>query len=648
PGPAGTAAPPTDLRVQAAAGGAISGHWVAAGSGPRALSYQVRVVTADGGQTVATAQVWSPSVVVGGLAVGRRYQLVVAPSGAPRSRVTSAAVVVLADRRPSPPFSVTVAQLAGSNGLRVRWTPSESGVAATGAYVELFDGLAYRGYVRCQAECTTAAFWGLPYGRRYSVRVIPTNELGQGAPTGSNPVDLRSPCPSLAACVTVDGTMAVAPARQRAQGFLNSIYPVGNMVALTRNLKPHSWRGSPTYQAATGTLDWSSWDTGVATGAQTTMLLSNLWSAEHSTGSGARPPWADWAGYAAWVTDTVRTIEASGHQVTYWEIQNEPAGGGYFSPADWAASTVTDYLEQFRVAYGAIKAADPAAQIIGPSLSHFADYPGEYDPREPDLVTFLDFAARNAMRLAAVTWHEIDDELGFHPRDFNILPQIIEDHVSEARQLIADRPGLGRPQVWINEYGHRRDYAIPGWTVGDMAALERASVDRAGRSCWTEQDPGGSVYDDCPTPTLDGLLARDGLTPRANYWVYATYATMTGRIVSAASSDATVSVLATRDDRSDRVVAMIGRHVSCLPGVNLNCAYPDAVTVPPTTVTVGVLVPWAGANAQVTIARVPPRWDPVVQPPTTFKGPVPVTGGRLILSLPAVADGDVFVVSVGR
>jgi hypothetical protein len=252
------------------------------------------------------------------------------------------------------------------------------------------------------------------------------------------------------------------------------------------------------------------------------------------------------------------------------------------------------------------------------------------------------------MQLAAVTWHEIDNDLGVQPRDFNRLPEIIEDDVAEARRLIAERPALGNPEVWINEYGHPMDYAIPGWALGDIAAIERASVDRAGRTCWPEQVPGAAAYDDCATPTLDGLMALDGSTPRADYWVYATYARMTGQVVTTASSDAAVAVLATRDDASAHVVAMVGRDVSCLPGVNLSCTQADAITVRPVAVSVAVQVPWSGPAAQVSMALVSPTWAPVPAPTTIFQGLFPIAKGVVNLTLPAVADGEVYLLTLSR
>lgn len=632
---------PTALSVQAAAGGAITAHWNPPATGPAPAGYQVEVVSAAGA-IVARTQVWSPSATVSGLVIAAPYRVIVTAGAA---ATLSAPVTVLADRPPDPPFAVLATQQVGTNAIDVGWTPATTGVAATGADVSLFDGLSDLGHLTCQAGCTGATFHGLGYGTRYTVRVEPTNSAGPGRATTSRPVDLQDPCPAVAACVDVDATIVTGPARHRAEGFGDSLYPDPGLLTRLGALEPYAWRGAPTYQPATGTLGWSSWDAAVGTGAQTTLVLSNLWQAETSTGAGARTPWSDWTGYSHWVTDTVQAIEASGHRVSYWEIQNEPGGTGYYSPADLAASTPADYLQQFLVAYQAITAVDPKAAIIGPSLSHFADYPGEYDPYEPDLVTFLNFAASHGMHLAAITWHEIDNDLGPQPRDFDDLPEDIEDHVAEARRLIAERPALGDPQVWVNEYGQEMDYAIPGWTLGDLAALEAAGVDRAGRSCWPEAAVDGSPVNDCAAPTLDGLLEADGSTPRPDYWVYAIYAHMTGHLVAATSSDATISALASVT--SDQVVAMVGRDVSCLPAANLNCSEPAGATPPPATIAMRVRVPWGG-SVGVSIVAIPPSWGPLTRPPTVFDGPVPVTDGVATVPLPELADGEVYAVTIRR
>jgi hypothetical protein len=376
-----------------------------------------------------------------------------------------------------------------------------------------------------------------------------------------------------------------------------------------------------------------------------TLVMSNMWAAETNHGQGPATPWSNWGGYSYWVANTVKTVEAA-HHVDYWEIQNEPGAPGYYNASDWNNLTPQDLLWQYLIAYRAIKSVDPNAQIIGPSLSHFADYPGQYNGHELDLVTFLDFAAANNMKLAAISWHEIDDSLGPNPHDWGLLPQNIEDHVAEVRQLIAQRPALGSPQISINEYGHHMDSAIPGWNVGYLAALERSQAGAASRACWEDQTPQNTMYVDCWSPTLDALFGLDGISRRANYWVYQTYANMTGSRFTVSSSDDTVSGLAAAGGGTKTVQALIGRHFSCLGGTNNNCWQPSGWVPGPIKMSLTIKIPWGVSVAQVTVARIPATWQLVTAPTTTFQGSVPVTNGVATLQVPTVADGDAYTISV--
>lgn len=601
-------------------------------------------------QLAASAIAWSPSVVVGGLTAGERYQLRVTARG-DAATWTSAPVMVLADAPPAAPAATILTQVTGGDGLRVTWAPSPLGLAATGAQVQLYQGPAVGppvsvGYLVCHVGCTSAMFRGVRYGERYLVRVVPTNDAGAGPAATSNVVTPASPCPGAATCVGIDATTKVGAVTRRAQGFLNSLYPKPAMIARTAALHPTSWRGSPTYQPDGHSYDWSSWDAALASGAPTIMLLSNLWSAETDFGQGARPPWSDWGAYARWVTDTVQRVRASGRRVSYWEVQNEPSAPSYFNASDRAAATAQDYLDQFLVAYRAITAADPTAKVIGPSLSHFADYPGQYDRHEPDLVSFLDFAASTDMHLAAIAWHEIDTDPGARPHDLDVRPEYIGDHVAEARRLIAERPALGSPEVWVTEYGHPTDYAVPGWALADIAALERSAVDRAGRTCWPELSPQGTTVNDCAAANLDGLLGNDGSTTRANYWVYDAYARMPGSIVAATSSDATIPVLAASDGSTRSIVVMLGRAVSCLGGVNPSCPEPPSTTPGPAQVTATVRIPWSGAGARLRVERIPANWGAVPAPTTVSDARAVVKAGTLTVALPPFADGDVYVLTI--
>lgn len=158
------------------------------------------------------------------------------------------------------------------------------------------------------------------------------------------------------------------------------------------------------------------------------------------------------------------------------------------------------------MAYQAIRSVDPRAQIIGPSSEHFSDAPGEYGNPDLDLVTFLRFSAARHLALAAVSWHEIDDTPS--PASNSVAPGIIEDHVAEARRIIASLPALGSPKIFLNEYGVPELEPIPGWDVAYLQALTDSRVNGAVRSCWSG---------DCANPTLDGFLGLDATTPQSPY-----------------------------------------------------------------------------------------------------------------------------------
>ena len=86
-------------------------------------------------------------------------------------------------------------------------------------------------------------------------------------------------------------------------------------------------------------------------------------------------------------------------------------------------------------------AVDPSASVIGPSLAEWGDYPGQWNAssHQFDMVTFLDFAVANNIKLAAISWHEIADNLGPNPTENAVLPVNLADHVAEARaKLKAD------------------------------------------------------------------------------------------------------------------------------------------------------------------------------------------------------------------
>ncbi|HWE68370.1 MAG TPA: fibronectin type III domain-containing protein [Acidimicrobiales bacterium] len=567
-----------------------------------------------------------------GLLIAATLLATAGPSGA-------AAVAV-----PPAPSSVTATQVGPSPDVTISWTPAAGGSPATGAVVQLYD-LSGGSYVfltdiTCGASCTSSVFRNLDFGTTYEGRVYSTNAAGPGVPLQSQPVTPTTSC-GTGACVTLNATAPIGAATRAASGILASVFPVGDDVQDITTLGTTMFRSSPTYNA-NGTLNWGNWNLATQSGTQSTLVLSDLWSA--SNGGDPPTPWSNWTAYSTWVKSTVSTIVASGEKVNYWEVFNEPGGAGYYSAANYATVTPALLLQQFLVTYQAIRAADPGAGIIGPSLEHWDDYPNQYgtsaspDPAF-DMATFLTFAAANNLQLAAISWHEIDDVLGPSPEENSLFPAMIVDHVAEARRLIAALPALGHPMIFINEYAMPEVQPIPGWDVSYLSALTTAGVNSADRACWPDTQ--------CANPTLDGLLANDGASPEPDFWVRAIYASMTGNMVASASSNDWVTALGSYNATTRTITGLIGRGQGCTQNAWCASTLPSDTPQPPISTTVTVNVPWAAGTVNVGLVDVPGQsLSPIAEPaPADSTATITPAGsgtGTVTVSIPSFNDGDAY------
>ena len=301
--------------------------------------------------------------------------------------------------------------------------------------------------------------------------------------------------------------------------------------------------------------------------------------------------------------------------------------------------TVPQILQLFLNGYQAIKAGDPAAKIIAPSISGYLVAPSRARPELLDLGTFLDFAAGQHLRLDAIAWHETRSS---YVPTAEHRPEAIAAHVAQVRNMIAARPALGSPQIFVNEYMHESNVDLPGWRVGYIAALEAANVDEADMTCLLPTPDGGG----CNAGSLDGLLADDGSTPRAPYWVQLAYATMTGTRAATWSSVPHLSAFATRASAVGPVQVLLGRHQSCTPAVNPLCPDPESATPGPVNLTLVVKVPGGNRTAVAIVQRIPNQSGGVLLPPTPRTLTVAVRGGQALIPIPSFADGEAYSVTV--
>jgi hypothetical protein len=425
------------------------------------------------------------------------------------------------------------------------------------------------------------------------------------------------------ACVSADGTTVLGTEGHIAQGFLHGLTMNSTGAANTAALHPTSWRiteASPQEMSGVARYDTS-----------VTAVLSDTWlELTHDALGHARSPWQDWAAYTNFVTTQVRNRVADGNLPAYWDIQNEPDVTSYYNPLYPVTRALL--LQQYRVAYDAIKSVLPTAQVIGPSIGTYllrgnATYLG--------LLDFIDYATQNDLQFAGVSWHELQAGLVGH--NSGQLP-MLADRIETVRTALAQSSVMAGAKILINEYESPQTQGEVGWDLGHVTALESAGVDQADRTCWN----GCSGND-----VLDSVLSADGETPRMTYWGRLAYAQMQGERVQPTSSAHDTTVLATAA-ADGSVTALVTRHHGCALADNPACSVTFAAPTPTGPLTLVVRMP-ARKNGHV-VVTVTPLSSTTADVPSA---PTPVQstagakrGGVVALSLGNLADASAYVVTV--
>lgn len=634
--PAAVAPPaaPAGASAVAYAGDVAYVSWEAAPGEPSDdFVVAAQLVTPSGAQVVSSQTAAGTDTIVTGLATGDTYTFSVEATNAAGNSAAAitSPIQAVGAVPPGPPTGLSLTASAQDNEATISWNPPLTSPAPEWYNIGVFEGTATSqtqvGAVGCYAPCTSKRI-ELDPGTVASVHVSASDTAGMSSYAFSNWISVTQPCPL--ACVAVDATIPGAQESHPASGFLHAIGPKTSTGALA-GVGPLHWRVS---QAWNSQVEESR---AAAAGADLTEILSDDWLATHNVGGYAQFPWTDWSVYQQWVTSEVQTIEAQGRaqgfSISYWEVQNEPGAGYYYSASATPPPSVTvaNNEQQFLVAYRAIKAADPNAKVVSPSLMAWASNPSAANGGL-DMRTFLDFCVFNGIAPDAIAFHDnqtapLFDE--FAPNYEPSQPASIVGQVAQLRAMLAARPSLGSPDILINEYGSPGLSQLPGWDVGYIAALEAAGVNEADRSCWST----------CTDGSLDGLLAGDGATTLPSYWVYDLYAAMTGERLPVTTSFTDVTGLATVNS-SGTIQVLLGRHQGCNTATSSTCP-----AAPPAPATITVRVPFGG-NASVTSALVPAGSGaldaPVAQPGQT----VPIAGGVATIATPALSDGDAIEITV--
>jgi xylan 1,4-beta-xylosidase len=308
---------------------------------------------------------------------------------------------------------------------------------------------------------------------------------------------------------------ARGPAMHRASGFLGSISEDRPPDEVVRAVKPRLFRLDTVRTR-------NMYGRVVALGA-TAQLVPSYPEFDGPPRRGRADEWmATWERHLqALVAETVARKET-----WQWDIWNEPNW-----PKFWRG-TREQFFDTWRRSHRIIRAKIPDAVIVGPSLAY---YDASY------LQAFLLYAREHDVLPDVLSWHELQ------PRS----PASIVERVNEMRAFLAEHK-MGISRIQLNEIVAPTHQYKPGALVWFQAAVERAGVDAAAKSCWID-----GFNHNCINDSLNGLLGAGGRNPRSAYWTYKAYADITGELVTVEPSQRFDGV-AGRDAGTLR--AIIGNH----------------------------------------------------------------------------------------
>ncbi|MFI5709346.1 hypothetical protein [Kribbella sp. NPDC051620] len=416
--------------------------------------------------------------------------------------------------------------------------------------------------------------------------------------------------------VTVDLATTTGPATRAGAGFLYGLNQDGTQPPdnLLSPLKVTSARGGG------ARLPGHGWIGGAGTGYQTRitsalaqvrrlttgqynasydLLVSDLWGADTEQPSNTVYPCTngDCSNWVSFIGKVVADVQASGLRVRY-DVYNEPDGTGFFPPG----VNTTQYFQMWDSAVREIRRLVPSAQITGPGVSN-------WNPNY--LGTFLDHAKAAGTLPTTLDWH------------FSGLPY---QDVQTARSLLSQR-GISGIDLSMNEYLHS-DEQHAGYQAWYLTQLAKSGISRASHAIWSDCCVGG---------TLDSTLVRDSsgtLRPTGQWWVYKSYADVSGQLVAVSNNGASTDAVAAKDEGARRVAVLLGDRTgnTGTTRVTLN----------------GVSgLPWlAGAGGvQVTLQRIPDQ-GPLDQPAVVSTQVVAANTSSVQVTIPWTGAQDAYFVTL--
>ena len=183
-----------------------------------------------------------------------------------------------------------------------------------------------------------------------------------------------------------------------------------------------------------------------------------------SAGMGANTPPADLSAYATFARTAVARYAPMG--VHAYEVWNEPNIVNFWAPGPDPAR----YTQMLKLAYPAIKAADPLATVVSAGLSPYGAY-GETTAQRMNPLTFLEqmYASGAAGSFDAVGWHPYNYPWGLGYATWSAWSQMAQ--TSPSARSIMSAHGDAAKQIWATEFG-----APTGSTTRDITEAAQAKL----------------------------------------------------------------------------------------------------------------------------------------------------------------------------
>jgi hypothetical protein len=265
-----------------------------------------------------------------------------------------------------------------------------------------------------------------------------------------------------------------------------------------------------------------------AIGARFILLPHDLWGADAVCNV---PRWpgdhGDWSEFTQFMTQVITDAIENGMTGTdvQWDIWNEP---DLLTPVIFWGRDQAQYLEMFKRAYQQIREAIPSAVIVGPSTAGQPSQKWEWFNR------YLDYTKANQVIPDYLSWHQLVPTSD---------PQTSKD---ELDQMISAR-AITVQGYQVNEYGSNIDEQQAGPSAWYLARFERCGID-ALRANW---GMGGGLYKGM------GDLVTENNQPAPAWWVYKSYAEMTGTTI-AVTPGKKVDGTAAWDAQINRSIIVLG------------------------------------------------------------------------------------------